>query len=148
MTPENAGGPEVSNRVSNGVVEKIRRALVVNDAALFDEVIRLAANYLNLEENGRVHIKDPEGLRGNDLVALFLIGKWLAKVGGLCNSDVAEIEEVVEVTGLKRTVAFARLHELKKEDKVEIPDRGQYRVVASRVRAILSALKMRQTKED
>jgi len=147
MDENNGGSPrkeeseELSEEQARLLKEKIRSRLLVDKAVLLDELVELSADHISLEENGKVHIKGPEKRKGAELAALTLVGKKLAKLGGLCADDVADLSEILEATGLTQEVATARLSDLRKEGTVESPSRGKYRIRSlARARKVLSSI--------
>lgn len=126
-SPEEESG-ELSEEQTKILRDKVRQKLVIDKAAVLDELIDMSAAHIGLEPNGKVHIKNPEKRTGTELAALVLVGKKLANLAGLCKTDIVEIEEVVESTGLIVNVATARLSELKRGGIVQNPARGAYRI--------------------
>lgn len=144
---ENSGGNRdeevngLSSEESKQLADKIRERLVVDKMSALEELIDLSVDYIDLEEDGKVHIKKPETLKGADLVSLVLIGKRLARLGGLSTTDVVDISEISEATGQKEDVAIARLSDLRKSGTIESPERGKHRIKSlARARAILLSL--------
>ena len=139
--PEKEEGVELSTEQAKQLAEKIKSRLVVDRAVIYDELIELSADHIAIEETGKIHIKNPENLKGADLIALTLIGKNLAKLGGLCESDTTELSEIIEATGLTPEVATARLSDLRREGISETLARGQYRIRSlARARRLLLSL--------
>ena len=132
MVSEQDGGDNIAAR--------IRKKLVVDESAIFDAILERSSKLIALSDTGSVHLVAKGPLKGSDSVALFLIGKNLAKNAKLAQGDTAGPDDVANGTGLMRDVAIARLNELKKKGDVEVPSRGLYRIVPARIRSILDRI--------
>jgi hypothetical protein len=125
---------------------KIRNKLLVDEKVLFDELLDKAAKYIRLDSTGRVCFKSLNSLRKLDAIALFLLGKKLAKDAGLSDNDLADAQESARATGVTKPVAAARLHDLVVNGKAESPERGKFRIVVSAAHSILHEIE-KSTKE-
>lgn len=140
--PSNEDALKLSSQQSKEIAEKIRDRLVVDSVSLLQELIELSRDHISLEENGRVHINSPEQLKGTELVSLVLIGKSLARLGGLCANDLVDTSEIAEATGQKEDVVNARLSELRKIGVAESPDRGKHRITSlAKARTLLLTIR-------
>ncbi len=118
--------------------EKIKRALVVDETKLQEELLERVRQHLGIDSRGKVHILDPARYRLKDLIALYLIGRAYAAAAKLIKDDAAELPDIAKDIGADYRVVSARLAELRAEGKVEAPARGESRIVFARVPQILN----------
>jgi DNA-binding transcriptional ArsR family regulator len=120
--------------------EKIKKALIVDEAKLQEELLERVKQHVRIDNRGRVYILDPTRYRLKDLIALYLIGRAYAAEAKLIKDDAAELSEIARDIGGDYRVVSARLAELRNEGKVEAPARGQSRIVFARVPQILNEI--------
>ena len=122
--------------------ERIRKALVVDESELQQELLERISTHLRIDNRGRVHILEPTKYRVKDSIALYLIGRKYALEPKLLEDDTASLSEVASALGIDTQVASARLSELRDEGKVEAPARGQSRIIFPRGPQILNEIDM------
>ena len=80
------------------------------------------------------------GLTQKHLIAVHLIGRYFAYELEIAESDIVTADELsVFVKADKKTVT-ARLHDLKKENVIESPGRGEFRISVSGADKILDEI--------
>ncbi len=120
--------------------DRIKKALVVDDKKLQEELLERVAVHLRIDSQGRVHLNDPTRYKLKDAVALYLVGRSYAFGAGLVKEDSATLSEISSSLGAKTQVVSARLSELRNEGKVEALKRGESRIVLARVPQVLSEI--------
>jgi hypothetical protein len=121
---------------------KIRNKLLVDEKVLFDETLDRSAKNIQLDSTGQVRFRSLDSLRKVDAIALFLLGKKLAKDAELGDSDLADAEESARATGMTKPVAAARLHDLVVRGRAESPERGKFRIVRAAAPSILAEIEI------
>jgi predicted Rossmann fold nucleotide-binding protein DprA/Smf involved in DNA uptake len=122
--------------------KKVLSKLVVNESEILESIVDDAAKYMQIDQNGRVFVKNPTKMRGIDQVGVYIVGKKLAKEARLVEDEAATLDEIAQATGLKRNVALARLSELKNQNKIDALDRGLYRVSVAQAAKILADVRV------
>jgi hypothetical protein len=114
--------------------------LVVKKDHLFAETVEKSQRLLRLDESGGMHI-DPgvAGMGAKQKLELFLLGRYLAKEGGLTPSDTATDQEIARFFGLKLPEVQKRAHDLKNAGKITI-EAGAYRLTDGRIGEVLRDL--------
>lgn len=120
--------------------EKIKKALMIDEAQLQEEILQRVSQYLRIDSKGRVFLDESWKYRLKDGVSLFLIGRKYAYEAGLQESDDMSVTEISEALGLDSKNVGARLSELRNEGKIESTSRGRSRVIFPRVVNILNEI--------
>ncbi len=120
--------------------EKIKKALVVDESKLQEELLQRVAAHVKIDSRGRVYITDRTRYRLKDLIALYLIGRAYAAEAKLIKDGAADLADIAKDIGADYRVVSARLAELRNEGKVEAPTRGQSRIAFARVPQILDEI--------
>ncbi len=120
--------------------DKIRKALIVDDAKLQEELLQRVAAHLRIDKRGHVVFLDPTRYRLKDQIALYLVGRAYATEAKLIDDDAASLSEISTAIGADYRVLSARISELRNEGKVEAPARGKSRIVFARVPQILNEI--------
>lgn len=122
-------------------VDLVREKLVVNKDHLFAETVEKSQKFLRLDEGGGIHLDGKTAAMGTkQKVELFLLGRYLAKEGGLLESDAGEDEEIARYFGLKVQEVQKRAHDLKAAGKIESIGAGTYRLTEGRIGEVLDDL--------
>ena|SRR6266508_4454722 len=121
--------------------KRVREKLLVNDEVLFEELLGKASKLFRLDEQGNPHpLLVLEKLSGKKRAEFFLLARHLAKVGKLRDKDTASDKEMSAFLGITAEEAQKRASDLKGEGKVEVPERGAYRLVPGRISDVLRDL--------
>lgn len=120
--------------------EKIRQALVVDEAKIQEQVLARVSTHLSLDSRGRVHIREPTRYGTKDRVMLYLLGARFASDAKLRDAYAVGLAELSESLGMTSASLASRLAELRNEGKVESPGRGEYAVVFARAPWILNEI--------
>ena len=119
----------------------VRDRLVVNDEAFFGELVGEASKLFRLDENGDPHPKvELTKISAKKRVEFYLVARHLANIGKLKEKTTASDKEMAAFLGITAEEAQRRASDLKREGKVEVPERGEYKLVAGRIGDVLRDL--------
>lgn len=120
----------------------VREKLVVDSDATFAETVDKARNLLRLDDRGGLH-PNPELLRrmgSRQKVELYILGRYLGHAGKLTDSDSATDEQIARFFGMKVLDVQKRIHDLKHDGRIELVEKGTYRLTEGRVGEVLRDL--------
>jgi len=119
----------------------VKEALLVSDDDVFKEALEKAKGIMRLDDKGRlfpkVTLKD---LSNKQKVELYIVSRYLAKLGGLIPDDAVSAREIGAFTGLDKEEVSRRGSDLRGEGKVDSPKPGSYKFVPGRVLEALSEI--------
>jgi len=119
----------------------VKQKLLVTSEKIFEEIVNKASNFLIIDDNGSVHLKIPlTKLTQQQGIWLFLVGKYLAKMGKIIHDENASIAEIAHFLNSYEKRVRSRLSELKQAGLVEPTKRGYYRIVYARIPTLLDSL--------
>ncbi len=119
----------------------VREKLLVTDDVLFQELVGEAAKLFRLDEKGNPHpLVDITKLSSKKRVEFYLISQHLAGLGKLKGTTTATDKEMSAFLGIPPEEVQRRASDLKGEGKVEVPERGEYKLVPGRITDVLRDL--------
>ncbi len=112
----------------------VRERLVVSDDQLFEELLGEADKLFKLDERGDPHPKvDISKMSSKKRVEFYLVSQHLANLGNLKVKNTASDKEMSAFLGISPEEVQRRASDLKGEGKVEVPERGEYKLVPGRI---------------
>lgn len=117
----------------------VRERLVVQRDEIFRQTVEQASKILKLDEHGGIHpVVDISRLTNKQRVELFLLGRLLAYEGKLLEQPGSSGDEIARFFGMDQVEVGRRISDLKNEGKVEVLNRGEYRLIEGRLPEVLS----------
>lgn len=119
----------------------VREKLLVTGDVLFQKLLGEAGRLFQLDEAGDPHpLVELPKLSSKKRVEFFLVARHLANIGRLNQKNTASYKEMAAFLGISAEEAQRRASDLKREGKVEVPERGEYKLVPGRVADVLRDL--------
>ena len=104
---------------------KIRNEMVNSQRGALERYFELAKTMVSLTEDGRVEVHSGEKLRGEDKIALYLIGKLYAREAKLTPSAAVSNEELERELQIVEGSLFPWLKNLRDERRVKQTKEGK-----------------------
>ena len=103
----------------------------------------LAKQFIRITKEGKVKVLVKDEVSDKERILLYLIGKMYAKEAGLAEAEEVENKELMEELGIPEGSLFARLKELRDENKIKQVRRGKnvlHTVPIKQIEEILEAI--------
>ena len=109
--------------------KELLQQMLIDDEGLLEKVVERAQRVFKIDRNGNIiFLVSRSKLSQRQEIALALLGRHFATELGIIDSDVMTAGEIANVVEPDKTSVSARLNELKREQVVESPARGQFRI--------------------
>jgi len=129
------------------LAEKIRNKLTVDESIIIEHVLDRLSKLIGITKTGKVIFKiSRDALTTKNQIALYAIGKYMAKQAGYIESDQISIEELSRELGISPKIASTRAGELRREGKLISLERGMYRVNPILIESIISEIEGRSSR--
>ena len=123
------------------LAEKIRNKLTVDESIIIEHVLDRLSKLIGITKTGTVVFKiSKEMLTTKNQIALYAIGKYMAKQAGYIESDQISIEELSRELGISPKIASTRAGELRREGRLISLERGMYRINPILIESIISEI--------
>ena len=123
------------------LAEKIRNKLTVDESIIIEHVLDRLSKLIGITKTGKVVFKiSKEMLTTKNQIALYAIGKYMAKQAGYIESDQISIEELSRELGISPKIASTRAGELRREGRLISLERGMYRINPILIESIISEI--------
>lgn len=99
--------------------ERILQGMVVSHSDSIERMFEIAKKYIGVTETGKTEIKKKEGLKGQDLIMLYLIGRLYAKKANLSDSEFVDNQELIDELGVPIGSLLPWTKILRDEKKIE-----------------------------
>ena len=86
--------------MSEELKERIKKEMVADYGNALERNFETALKFIRITPDGKVDIINRNGLTGEELIELYLIGKIYAKKAGLSNSEETTNKELMEELGV------------------------------------------------
>lgn len=94
----------------------------------FEQLTRDLQGVLKLAKEGVLLLVPREKLTGPELICLYLIGAYVGHNLGIIEKDSMSINELSQLTGIKKTVVRVRLNEMARSRLVSSTDTGERKI--------------------
>ena len=129
------------------LAEKIRNKLTVDESIIIEHVLDRLSKLIGITKTGKVIFKiSRDALTTKNQIALYAIGKYMAKQAGYIESDQISIEELSRELGISPKIASTRAGELRREGKLISLERGMYRINPILIEGIISEIEGRSSR--
>jgi hypothetical protein len=121
--------------------KEVLQEMLVDDEEIFEGVVKLAKEIFKLDKEGRIIFQVPcADLTQKEEIAMVLLGKYFASELEISESDIMTADDIAGSVEAEVPSVRARLNDLKGEQIVESPSRGQFRISILHVEKILKEI--------
>ena len=129
------------------LAERIRNKLTVDESIIIEHVLDRLSKLIGITKTGKVIFKiSRDALTTKNQIALYAIGKYMAKQAGYIESDQISIEELSRELGISPKIASTRAGELRREGRLISLERGMYRINPILIESIISEIEGRSSR--
>lgn len=123
------------------LAEKIRNKLTVDESIIIEHVLDRLSKLIGITKTGKVIFKiSREALTTKNQIALYAIGKYMAKQAGYIESDQISIEELTRELGISPKIASTRAGELRREESSSVSREECIRINPILIESIISEI--------
>lgn len=113
---------------------RILKEMTSNFADALERNFEMAKSFVNVTQNGKVHIMvDKEKLGGKEQILLYCIGKLYAKEAGLSDSEGVSNKELMEELGLPKGSVLPWTKDLRDKKRIITLDSGAHTISANMI---------------
>ena len=122
--------------------KKIFERLLIDEDTLLNQLVEKSEKILAISKKSGnlVYLVDQNKLTIKEKVILQLFGRYLASEMGLKDTKYMDIKELSKLIGSTEKTTTARLSELKKDNLIEMPERGKYSISVANIPKFLDGI--------
>jgi len=131
------------SEIKEELKKKILEEMMIDYADELAKNFNLAKQFIRITKEGKVKVLVKDEVSDKERILLYLIGKMYAKEAGLAEAEEVENKELMEELGIPEGSLFARLKELRDENKIKQVRRGKnvlHTVPIKQIEEILEAI--------
>lgn len=96
----------------------------------FEQLVRSLEGILKIAKEGVLWLVPKERLIGPELICLYLIGAYVGYKLGILEKETMSVDELSQLTGIKKAVVGVRLAELARNRIVASADAGERKITS------------------